>query len=272
VPAGLQPAWVLHRRSYGDGGFLVELLTLDEGRLAVVLRGARRKARGGSTGGLVQPFIPLLVELGGKGELKLLKRVESASPAVALSGKSVFSGLYLNELLIRVLPRFDPHPALFARYGTCLPRLADADAELVIRELELALLDELGYGLRFELDAEGAVIDPELQYRFDPERGFIPNRFLQQHSNAADAPPSIVAGHALLTIGRWWVQGQSLPGSERRVLKSVVRHALARHIGERPLRSREMFRAFLKGQGRGVKQELEGSNETFTTRLGGASE
>lgn len=240
----LQPAWVLHRRAYGDGGYLVELLTLETGRLTALLRGAQRKSRGGSTGGLAQPFTPLLIEFFGRGELKTLKRVEAAGPGITLPGRALFSGLYVNELLTRLLPRYDPHPALFARYGNMLPSLGKDGEELALRALELALLDELGYGLMFGVDAHGHPIEPTERYRFDPAHGFVARRF----EDATGAAQSAWSGEMLLALEAWWSEPSTLGLDERRALKLITRMALANHLGDRPLRSRELLKSFVQGQ------------------------
>ena len=240
----MQPAWVLHRRAYGDGGFLVELFTLQTGRLTVMLRGARRKARGGSSVGLAQPFIPLLVEFGGRSELKLLKRIEAVGGGIQFQGRALFSGLYVNELLTRLLPSFDPHPALFARYGDLLPRLIDSSDELALRELELALLDELGYGVVFDRDSDGEAIDAFGQYRFDPSLGFVRARF----AGEAAVPAASYQGKNLKAIDEWLTKGICLDHSAGQTLKHVMREVLAGHLGGRPLRSRDMLREFLRGR------------------------
>lgn len=240
----LQPAWVLHRRPYGDGGFLVELFTFESGRLTVLLRGAQRRSRGGNSGGLAQPFNPLLVQFAGRGELKTLRRIEAVSAGIPLQGPALFSGLYLNELLTRLLPRFDAHPALFARYGDTLPRLGAGDAEPTLRGFELALLDELGYGLAFARDAGGDPVSANDSYRLDPSLGFALRRF---SSDADDATVS-VDGATLLAIDDWWQRGSVLPERCLRPLKAITRGALASHLGDRPLRSRELFKAFMSGQ------------------------
>ena len=106
-----QPAYVLHSRSYKESSSLVDLLT-PQGRTRAVLRGARGKA-----GSLVRPFIPLELELRGRSELKTVARLEAAGTPNMLSGDALFSGLYLNELLIRLLPAEDAHPLLFEQYA-----------------------------------------------------------------------------------------------------------------------------------------------------------
>ncbi len=116
----LQPAYLLHRRPFRDSSQLVELFTAEHGRLSLVARGVHRKARGGSTGAMLQPFVPLLVSFSGRGELKTLTHTEVAGRPQRLSGATLFSGFYLNELLVRLLHRYDPHPPLFASYGDTL--------------------------------------------------------------------------------------------------------------------------------------------------------
>src|SRR3990167_1618223 len=100
-----QPAYVLHSRAYRESSALVDFLT-PQGRLRAVMRGARGKA-----GSLARPFVPLEVEFRGRGELKNVSRLEAAGIPNLLHGEALFSGLYLNELLIRLLPEPDPHPA-----------------------------------------------------------------------------------------------------------------------------------------------------------------
>ena len=117
-----QPAWVLSRKHYGDNGLLVEFFTAECGRCGAVVRGANRKKRGGSFAMLLQPFQPLLVSLVGKSELKYLRQA-GAPPRMLLRGESLMSGLYLNELLSRVLPRFDAMPSVFVEYSRAIERL-----------------------------------------------------------------------------------------------------------------------------------------------------
>ena len=113
-----QPAYVLHSRAYRESSALVDFLT-PQGRLRAVLRGARGKA-----GSLARPFIPLELETRGRGELKNVGRLEAAGIPNLLSGEALFSGLYLNELLIRVLPAEDPHPVIFEQYAMTILALA----------------------------------------------------------------------------------------------------------------------------------------------------
>ena len=112
------PAFVLHSRPYKESSALVDLFT-PQGRLRAVLRSAR-----GKSGSQARPFLPLEIELRGKGELKTLSRLEPNGIPNLLHGDVLFSGLYLNELLIRLLPAQDPQPELFEHYGLTLQALA----------------------------------------------------------------------------------------------------------------------------------------------------
>lgn len=237
----LEPAWLLHRRDYGDGGFLADFLGLQSGRFSAVVRGARRKARGGSHAGVLQLFLPVLVAHGGRGELKSLRRAEATGPGVDLAGEHIFTGLYLNELLVRLLPRFESYPQLFALYGVTLEALAASeDAELALRYFELHLLEELGYGVRFDVDASDCAIEATLRYRYDPERGFLARVFSNETREGVDD----VAGEQLLNIADWLFNGDGLAAANRKVVKSVTRRALQQQLGERPLKSRELLKAF----------------------------
>lgn len=118
-PPPSQLAYVLHSRAYRETSALVDFLT-PQGRLRAVLRSARGKA-----GTLARPFVALDVEFRGKGELKNVGRLESVGTSAWLNGDALFSGLYLNELLIRLLPAEDPHPAVFDHYAATLLALAE---------------------------------------------------------------------------------------------------------------------------------------------------
>ena len=113
-----QPAFILHSRAYRESSALVDFLT-PQGRLRAVLRGARGKA-----GTLARPFVPVEVEFRGRGELKNVGRLEAAGIPRWLHGEALFSGLYLNELILRLLPAEDPHPVVFDHYAATLEALA----------------------------------------------------------------------------------------------------------------------------------------------------
>lgn len=229
----LQPAYVLHSRPYRDSSAIIEVLTAEQGRISLVGKGARRRSRGGSQAALLQPFTPLLLSFSGRSELRNLTHVEAAGAALTLRGERLYSGLYLNELLVRLLHRHDPHPLLFAIYGESLRALAGQEAvDPVLRRFELGLLQDLGYG--FPLDAEGDTgegLREEGWYHFDPELGLV---------GSAGAVPDRPAflGRDLLRMARGDFEGDA-----RAAAKRLMREALAVHLGGASLKSRELFRA-----------------------------
>lgn len=164
----LQPAWLLSQKPYRETSELIEVLTPRHGRVGLVargLRGPRARQRG-----LVSLFRPLLLSWLDKGDLGTMTAAESGGVEVRLDGERLFHGWYLNELLLKLLPRHDPHPALYAVYGETLQRLAGSalEAEAALRLFELRALEELGYGLPLS-DA----FDDAGHYRYLGEPGFI---------------------------------------------------------------------------------------------------
>lgn len=165
TPTG-QPAYVLHSRAYRENSALVDFLT-PQGRLRAVLRSAKGKA-----GSLARPFVPLEVEFRGRGELKNVGRMESAGVATWMTGEALFSGMYLNELLIRLLPAEDPHPAVFEHYAATLLALSlGRPLEPLLRSFEWRLLDDLGYGFAMDADINGEPLAIDGMYRLQVDAG-----------------------------------------------------------------------------------------------------
>lgn len=219
-----RPAYVLHNRAYRETSALVDFLT-PEGRFRAVLRRARGKG-----GSLARPFVPLEVELRGRSELKTVGRLDSVGVAAWLSGDALFSGLYLNELLIRLLPAEDPHPALFEHYAATLQALAAGrPLEPLLRAFEWRLLDELGYAFALDHDTHGDALVPDGLYRLLVDAG-LERVYLFQ--------PGLFTGAELAAMAEadW-----STPGALS-AAKRLMRQALAVHLGGRPLVSRELFR------------------------------
>lgn len=224
----LSPAYVLHSRPYRDSSALVDLLSLHHGVQRVVWRGARGQRKGLTP----QPFMPLLVALGGRGELKTLLQAEAAGAYTLLQGESLFSGLYLNELLVRLLAPGDPQPLLFAAYQGALEQLAGAaSVEPVLRRFEWQLLDVLGYGFSLASDAQGVPLKPDGRYAWHAEQGLVE---LSEPLLAADTG---LAGSALLAMA---AEDWSAPPTLR-TAKQLMRQALGVHLGDRPLVSRQLF-------------------------------
>jgi DNA repair protein RecO (recombination protein O) len=226
-----EPAFVLHHHEYGETSLLLEVLTRWHGRLGVIAKGARR-ARSPLRPALI-PFQPLVIGFSGRGELPTLTAAEPLAAAPVLAGQTLFCGLYLNELLLRLLHRHDPHERLFERYAEALTALASCDnAESVLRVFEKRLLDELGFGLVLDHEVgTGTPVRARQAYRYQPELGPVPV------GDAAGAGIA-VGGDTLLALA-----AERLDSPETlREAKRLLRALLARQLGERPLVSRELFR------------------------------
>jgi DNA repair protein RecO (recombination protein O) len=229
----MQIGFVLHTRPYRDSSLLVEYFSRESGRLSFVSKGAKgRKTYGGSYSSLLQPFAPLMCSWVGRGELKTLTGCESAGRAPPLVGRRLFSGFYVNELLVRLLHHEDPHQLLFDNYVTVLRELAEGDSEdLPLRQFEFSLLEELGYGFGLEFDGlSGEPVVAGASYLFHPEHGLV---------LAQGTPPEGIAHHRgedLLQISRG-----DFSGTARKCAKRLMREALAAHLGGKPLKSRELF-------------------------------
>ncbi len=231
----LHQAYILHRSAYSNSSLLLECFTAEEGRFPAIAKGVQG-GRHGNAASSLQPFHPLLIQVSGRGEVKTLGRYEAASPAHALKGNSLYCGFYLNELLMRLLGRSDPHSALFGQYHLALEELADSTGPVdrPLRRFEVGLMNELGYGLLLEQEADSGVpVEPEGRYYYEPERGPVP-----VYGNQ----PSI-AGKTLLTLaGR--TAGQEEPDDTTwREARGLMRSVLVRYLGDRPLKSRELFQS-----------------------------
>jgi DNA repair protein RecO (recombination protein O) len=224
TPPVSQPAYVLHSRPYRENSALVDFIT-PQGRLRAVLRSAKGKA-----GSLARPFVPLDVEFRGRGELKNVGRMEGAGIAAWLEGEALFSGLYLNELLIRLLLAEDPHPGVFEHYAATLTALAEGRAlEPLLRSFEWRLLDDLGYGFALDADVNGEPLAADGMYRLQVDAGLERVYLLQ---------PGLFQGAELLAMAEAdWTAPGALSAAKR-----LMRQALAVHLGGKPLVSRELFR------------------------------
>jgi DNA repair protein RecO (recombination protein O) len=249
----LQPAYVMHSRPYRDSSALLDVFTAEYGRINLVARGTRRQSRRGSGAALLQPFIPLLLSFSGRAELKTLVATEAVQGVFTLRKERMFSGLYMNELLVRLLHRNDAHPALFAAYDAALKSLAGPEPmDAVLRRFEFTLLDEMGYSFDLHTDgASGQPVQVSCWYRYDPGFGLVASGEGSGNAKAA------FSGRDLLAVAAGDYTG---PG--RAVAKRLLREALAFHLGGTPLRSRELFRgAGLIQPGESAQEQLAGSDQ-----------
>lgn len=226
----LQPAYVLHARAYRDTSLLLELFTEEQGRVSAVARGA--KGPRSRFKGLLQPFVPLLVSWSGKAELMTLTAAEANGNLPNLAGEVLLCGIYLNELLMRLLHRYDAHPQLFQAYQQALIHLRSKSQQVVLREFEKQLLLELGYALELDREAHsGATIQPEQFYYFDPHRGLL------RHQSASNSSAQVFLGESLLALHN----DELVQENYLRDAKRLLRLALGHLLGGKPIRSRELF-------------------------------
>lgn len=226
----LQPAYILHTRPYRDTSLLIDLLTPDYGRVTAVARGVRKTKTPKRQ--LLNPFSRLLVSWQGKTDMKLLTLFESDNHFLSLTANHLYSGFYLNELLVRLLPEMDSHNGIFYAYEHSLITLqAGADIEPLLRTFEFRLLEELGYGLDFSQDVRSfCAIQPEGFYECHAQEGF--------YSAAPDIPEeALLKGEVLLAIA----QGDYSRATTRLAAKKLARRLLKPLLGSRPLNSRALF-------------------------------
>ena len=239
----MNEAYVLHSLPWRETSLIVEVLTRDEGRMGLVARGARRPRS--ALRGLLQPFVPVLVRYSAKGDLRTLMSAEWRGGLGALPANSLMAGFYLNELLIRLLPRQDAHPFLFQAYEQALHALSHATdqsqlVEPVLRQFECRLLREMGLAPEFAPAAVAA--HPQSRYEMRPADGVYPCQ-----ADPDEANPMAVTGYTLMALAAYdqplsdFAAGFDRPqvtGEAKRLLRALIRHQL----GEVDLMSRDSVR------------------------------
>jgi DNA repair protein RecO (recombination protein O) len=225
----LTPAFVLHHRPYRETSLLVDVFSEHHGFVTLVARGARQQRKRHHN--RFQPFQPLLLSWHGRGELVTLSQVELTEPAYRLAGKASLCGLYLNELLVRLLPRHEPEQQVFDAYCTALVGLQRGEDErIVLRLFEKRLLGYLGYGLLLDLEAEShRPIRDETAYVYHPDSGPWPA--------AGTGSENVVSGRSLRHLN----EEAGFDEISLREIKHLMRTVINYYLGGRPLRSRELF-------------------------------
>ena len=223
----LARAYVLHQYAYRDTSRIVEVFTAEHGRLTLFARGAA-----GPKSGLraaLRPFQRLLVSWSGKSEACQLLTAEIDGTATSLPPECLMCGFYLNELLLRLTVRCDPHTAIFDSYAEAVRALqAGGDEEYHLRRFEKRLLQELGYGLELSQTDGGKPIEPDMYYRFDVAGGPQPC--------VADAPGAVY-GKSLADLDA----GELADVRSLRDAKRVLRAAIDACLEGRVLKSRNVL-------------------------------
>lgn len=225
-----QPGFILHSYPYRETSLIVEVFSRDHGRLPLLAKGARRPMS--ALRGVLMAFQPLLVDWTGGGELKILARAEWQGGQPLLAGRSLLWAYYLNELLVKLLPREDAHPGLFAHYQDTLAALAVAPpGEELLRRFELRLLSELGYGLDLSQEADsGAPVRDGGRYLYIIERGVV-------EASADGADSGVLPGRVLLEMARGDFSRPETASLGKLLLRRLINH----HLGGQLLQSRRVF-------------------------------
>jgi DNA repair protein RecO (recombination protein O) len=209
--------YVLHHRPFRDTSRILEVLTRDHGRLSLFARGVRGpKAK---LAPVLQPFQAIYVSWSGRGEAPQLTAAEYAGASVQPPPACLMACFYLNELLLKLTTRHDPHPDLFDAYREALAGLASTSAiERTLRIFEKRLLDAIGYGLALEADSEtGGRIRPDGHYQYRPAQGLIP---------VAAHAPGTVAGASIVSLAEGRLASADELDDARRLLRAALAHCL----------------------------------------------
>jgi len=230
-----EPAFVLHTYPYKESSLIVEAFSRHAGRVALLARGARR-ARSALRGTLLA-FHPLRLAWTGATELATLTGAEWAGGQRALAGMGLMCGFYVNELLLRLLPREDPHEALFDVYASLLARLsADQDAAALLRGFELSLLRELGYAPPLDREpGSGAPVVADRHYAYAPEGG---PQVVADDGRSAPQRELVVSGQTLLDMAA----GDFSRAQTRDESRQLLRRLIAVRLAGQALRTREVLK------------------------------
>ena len=232
-----QAAWVLHLHPYSETSLVVDVFTRDHGRVPLLARGARRPRS--AMRGMLMSFQPLELGWFGGGEVKTLAKVEWLGGMPLLGGRCLLLGYYLNELLLKMLPREDAHANLFDAYAAALQALAEGAADAPeLRRFEKTLLKELGYGLTLDVDVEsGRPVVPDAHYAFLLERGPVARSGVGAGDTAIDDQGSALSGKTLLDMAADDYSDPRTRMESRRLMRLLISH----HLGGKSLQSRRVF-------------------------------
>jgi DNA repair protein RecO (recombination protein O) len=233
---------VLHTYPYRETSLIVEAFTALHGRVVLVAKGAKRPH--GAMRGLLSPFQALTVNWFGKSEMKTLKTIEQDRIVPQLSGAALLSAFYMNELLLKLTHREDPHEALFDAYGDAviglagLPREKDGVREIaaILRQFEVRMLQELGYALQLTQEADSQVpLDPAGFYVYQAERGPVRCEMARQtyHEDALQ-----LAGKTLIDMSNNEYGDPQTQAQAKQLMRKMINHLL----GDKILHTRNLMR------------------------------
>ena len=218
------PAFLIHRRMYQGSSLLLDFFTKDFGRLRLVARGARKSKTS------LQMFQCLSISFKGKGELKNLSQWEIADKPRRILGDDLILAMYVNELILRLLPENDEYSEIFHAYWNFLSNLRSLNSnekEYALRDFENQMLEDLGYGIDFSSDMNDEPINENLNYEFIEHQGF------------STSDNGLIPGKILVNLLRR--ENIVTDTNELSILKKMNRKRLKSLLGDKPLKSKELF-------------------------------
>lgn len=231
-----EAGFLLHSTPYRETSLLVDLFTKNHGRIRCVAKGFRKPNRRGISRAIF-PHTEHQFAWQGRGELKTLISADAIQSPTFLNQECLFTGLYVNELLFRLLHEHDAHEHLYLRYAAFMLQLASKGPdEIMLRQLEMTLLDELGYGLVLDSDAiSGLPLIADKLYQYIPEQGLV------EAVNQYKQPQGTYRGEDIMAL----VQGDFSQRSVMKTAKQLLRGVIDFYLGGRQLHSRELYRQHL---------------------------
>jgi len=236
VKTDSEVGFVIHTKPYRETSLLVDLFTKNYGRVRCVAKGYRKPNKKGVTRALF-PYTEHQFSWQGRGDLKTLTQADATHSPLFLQSECLFTGLYVNELFYRLLHEYDPHEHLYDQYQQYFAHMSSGQlSEVKLRQLEMCLLEELGYGLAIDTEAEsGESLDADKFYKYIPERGLV------ECSNQSKATPGVFRGSDLMALSESEFDRKSVILAAKQLLRSVIDF----YLDGRKLHSRELYRQHL---------------------------
>lgn len=222
-------AFILHQRPYRETSLLLDVFSQQYGRISLIAKGVRQKKR--SQAGILQLYQPLALSWLGRGDLHTMTSAEALSAPYKLTAESALCGLYINELMVKLLPANIPEPDVFTAYETALSSLQESgNTEIILRLFEKQLLLHLGYGLVLDREAEtGKLISDTLRYTYQADAGLR-----LAHENTTEYT---ISGRSLLHLS----SEQGFDKASLKEIKQLMRSVIHFYLGGKPLHSRQLF-------------------------------
>ena len=228
----LTPAYILHQRAYRDTSLIIDFFSREYGLISALAKGAKRPRSPFRTA--LQSFTPLYASWVGNREMVTLTKLEVDHFNPRLMGNRLVAGFYLNEILLRLLSKGESHETIFDIYAIALQGLQQNEIENSLRQFELALLKELGYGLLLEHDADtGEQVDPQSSYLYVFEHG--PVKVSSARLSAQEG--LLIKGESLIALAT----DNLVTDDQRKQVRMLIRQALRPLLGSKPLQSRELW-------------------------------